>query len=158
MPFQKHLFIILFQLLLVIGGCASLRTDFDDPVVEVIGIKPDSSSQALQFVIQLRITNPNKSDIALNGIYYQLSVAGNKLVTGTATDIPLIAAYDSTEIRLPANPSLFGSIALLTSLANKPSTTIDYELDVKVDIKNHLTAYRIKKEGSIELSNRRQSR
>ena len=136
---------------LLFVSCASLDPDYDEPVVEITGLIPASSDNGLAFQIKLRVINPNAKELAFNGIFYQLKFEGHNLLSGTAEDLPIIPGYGEADIILSAQPSLLGGLRLLTELASRSHQgALEYELDIKLDVRNHLTAYRIRRQGTLD--------
>ena len=115
------------------SGCATLDKNHEKPKVDVVGIsKSESGSSALQFTIQLRIVNPNAEPIHLSGLYYELSLEGIEVVTGTAKDLPPIEGYSEEVVSVSSAASLFSSARLVQKLINEPQDMLDYELKAKL--------------------------
>jgi LEA14-like dessication related protein len=126
---------LLFTLIsaLLFSGCATIRSDYEKPKVDVVGItKSETDTTALQFTIQLRIVNPNAETINLQGLYYELSLDGIDIVSGTARDIPPIEGYSDAIVSVSAAPSLVNSIRLASRLLEGTGTEIPYELRAKL--------------------------
>lgn len=57
-----------------------MNLNYEEPCVELVSLKVLPANGFEQnFEIGLKLTNPNNFDIPLNGISYQLSVAGETL-------------------------------------------------------------------------------
>ena len=116
-----------------LSGCATLDKNHEDPKVDVVGIsKSETGSSALQFTIQLRIVNPNAEPINLSGLYYELSLEGIEVVTGTAKDLPQIEGYSEEIVSVSSAASLFSSARLVQKLINAPQDQLNYELKAKL--------------------------
>jgi LEA14-like dessication related protein len=125
----------LFTFIAVFGlsGCATMKGDYEKPKVDVVGInKSEAGSSAMQFTIQLRIVNPNSEPINLSGLYYELSLEGIEVVTGTAKDLPPIEGYSEEIISVSAAASLFSSARLIQKLINEPKDLLQYKLRAKL--------------------------
>lgn len=149
-PILRACHLVTFAWLALLAGCASLG-DYDQPTVDVIGIQPETREGQQGFVIRLRITNPNATALAFDGISYRLSVAGHDLVTGVANDLPEIAGYGQADVSLSAVPSVLGGLALLAELMSRPVDALDYRLSIKLDPAGRIGAFRIEREGKIDL-------
>ena len=86
----------------------------------------------MQFTIQLRIVNPNAETIDLHGLYYELSLEGIEVVTGTAKDLPPVEGYSDTIVSVSSAASLLNSARLLQKLINQPQEMLDYKLRAKL--------------------------
>jgi LEA14-like dessication related protein len=128
-------FLSLFVLitLLTLSGCATLHPHHEKPKVDVVGIeKSATDTSALQFTIQLRILNPNAETMHLDGLYYELSLEGIEVVTGTARNLPPIEGYSDEVISVSSAASLVSSARLITLLVNEPQDMLEYKLRAKL--------------------------
>jgi LEA14-like dessication related protein len=107
--------------------------NYERPKVDVVGIsKNETDNAALQFTIQLRIVNPNAEPINLRGLYYELSLDGINVVSGTANNIPQIEGFSDTIVSVSSAASLVNSVRLAARLMNAPSNELPYELRAKL--------------------------
>ena len=114
-------------------GCATLDQNYESPKVDVVGItKSASDTSAMQFTIQLRIVNPNAETIDLQGLYYELSLEGIEVVTGTAKDLPPVEGYSDTIVSVSSAASLLNSARLVQKLIQEPQEMLDYKLRAKL--------------------------
>ncbi|AOS98184.1 Late embryogenesis abundant protein [Microbulbifer aggregans] len=141
-------------LLLGLAGCAVLSPSFQEPEVEIVALQPlPSSGNELRFRIQLRVFNPNSSELALSGLYYTLKLAGHKVVTGTASDLKPVAPYGQEDITVDATASLVGSLMAAADLLGRPRDSVPYELEAKLGLRRSiLPALRVTKRGEISLN------
>ena len=146
---------ILVVVVLVFAGCAALQSDYDPPTVTVSSVRAlPSEGLALRFEIGLHIVNPNRTPLDLHGIAYSLVLDGHKLMTGVAKDLPTIDGYSAGDVTLTATISFMGGIGLFRDLVNRPSGTIAYQLDAKLDLGGLNPTMRVKETGEIDLSGR----
>jgi LEA14-like dessication related protein len=116
-----------------LSACATFDKNHEDPKVDVVGItKGASDTGAMQFTIQLRIVNPNAETLNLSGLYYELSLEGIDIITGTAKDLPPIEGYSDAVISVSSAASLFSSARLVQKLINNPQDQLTYELRAKL--------------------------
>jgi len=139
-------------LIAVIGGCASMPSDFEEPVLTVSSIAfRNSNSITPRFDIQLHITNPNRDPLKLQGMSYTVNLAGNKVVTGVANDLPEVPAYGEADMQISAEVSLFGSIRLLNELMTRQTDQMEYAFEAKLDVGRMRPRIKINHSGSIAL-------
>ena len=121
-------------------GCATMRSDFEEPAVTVTSFRAvPSEGAALSFEIGLRVVNPNRDPLELQGVAYTITLEGHKLITGVGKDLPVIDGYSE------------GTIQLLGDLMNDPKDRISYDLDTKLDIGTFYPAIRVRNSGEISL-------
>lgn len=143
----RHILILLL-FPLILAGCANLTPGFEEPTVEVTSIDlRDSNSLAPEFDIKLRITNPNRDALNIDGMTYTLFLAGNKVVSGVAGDLPGLPGYGEVAVTIRASLSLFGSLNLLNNLMNEYQDSIDYELVTKLDVGRFYPKITVKQQG-----------
>lgn len=126
---------------LLLGGCATpLSPSFQEPEVEVVSLQPmpAGADGGLRFRINLRVFNPNDSQLALSGLYYALSLAGHRVMTGTSNNLPTIQPYGQQDIAVDASANLMGSMFAAAKLMNSQMTSVPYELKAKIGLRNSL--------------------
>jgi LEA14-like dessication related protein len=130
---RRRLCLLFSIALLALSGCATLHSSYETPKVDVIGItKRATDTSALQFTIQLRILNPNSDTLNLNGLYYELSLEGIEVVTGTASQIPPIEGYSDAVISVSSAAGLVNSARLIRQLIHAPQDRLSYKLRAKL--------------------------
>jgi len=133
-------------------GCASMNADYEEPAVTVTSFRAvPSESTALNFEIGLRVVNPNRDPLELQGVAYTITLDGHKLITGVGKDLPVIDGYSEETFTLNASASLFQAIQLLGDLMNNPKDRISYDLDTKLDVGTFRPAIRVRNSGEISL-------
>jgi len=148
MPSRIRLLFISILASLLLTSCANLNPGFEEPLVEVTSIRlKNSGSLAPEFDITLRVLNPNRDALNLDGMTYTLYLAGNKVVSGVANDLPGLPGYGEAVVNLHATLSLFGSLGLLNDLMNQYQESIDYELVTKLDVGRFYPKITVKQQG-----------
>ena len=82
---------------------------------------------------------------------YTLSLAGNKVVSGVANNLPTIPGYGEADVKIIATLSLLGGFKLLNDLANQYQDSIAYEFITRLDVGKFYPTITIKKDGVITL-------
>ncbi|WP_444931174.1 LEA type 2 family protein [Microbulbifer sp. SSSA002] len=140
---------------LLIGGCAALSPNFEQPEVEIIGLEPlpPVSGSDLRFRIHLRIFNPNNQELALSGLYYKLNLAGHKVLTGTSNRLSPIAPFGQEDISVDATASWMGSLFAIAKLINGGQQSVPYELQAKIGLDRSIApAITVRRSGEIQLN------
>ena len=137
---------------LILAGCAGLGPDYETPTVTVSSFKALPSEGALpSFAIGLRVINPNREALELQGVAYTVSLAGHEIIKGVANDLPVIDGYGEGEFVLTAAANLFAGIRLITDLMRRDGDSLEYELEAKLDIGGFRPAIRVRESGEISL-------
>jgi LEA14-like dessication related protein len=143
-----RLLTVSFLLLGLLGGCATLSPGFEEPTLQVNSIRlKNSNNLAPEFEISLRVTNPNRDDLSIDGMTYTLNLAGNKVVSGAANDLPTIPAYGEADVKIMATLSLLGGFKLLNDLMNQYQESVGYEIIVRLDVGKFYPRITIQREG-----------
>jgi LEA14-like dessication related protein len=138
--------------MLLLAACTTLN-DFDDPIVELVAIKPlppEGMEQALQ--LTLRVMNPNAQAFTITGIYSELSLRGSAFVRGVGNDSVTVPAYGEAMLQMKATASFMGTLSLFRELVMNPPQEggLEYALSSKLSIKNYGTL-RLGNEGVVAL-------
>lgn len=147
----RHVFIIIFFGLL--GSCATLQTEFKEPTVSVTSFRAlPSKGMAPRFEIGLHVTNPNRMALSLEGLSYTVSIEEHQILTGVASDLPVIEGYGEGEITVIAIADLFNSISLISNLIQQPRDKFSYIFTADLDLGGMYPIVPIKREGQVSLA------
>lgn len=130
-------FLFITAVLFFVSGCATMTTKFENPSVEVVSFKMLPAKGFEQnFELGLKLTNPNNFALPLNGISYQLNVAGSTLAHGVANNIPTASAYGESRFVVPVSTSLLGGLKVIKALMASKGQEVSYQLtaDLNIDI------------------------
>lgn len=147
----------LFVLMLLASsftGCASMGMDaFDEPDVELVGLTPlPGSAMEARFLVKLRIVNPNPIPLEIDGMAYDLSIRGSKLLSGVSNNGLRVEAYGESTAELEVAAGMLGSLALIRDLmSNPPDQGLPYKLNAKLSRKGFGSALRVSREGVLDL-------
>ncbi|MCK4622154.1 MAG: LEA type 2 family protein [Desulfuromonadales bacterium] len=148
-------FIWLGLLFIGLAGCATLRADFEQPTVTVSSFRVlPASSVVPKFEIGLHVVNPNRIPLQLFGMSYAVELEGHRILTGVASELPMISAYGEGDVLLQASPDLLSTINLFADLMNQPREKFKYNFTARLDVGKFLPKIHIEKSGEITLSGR----
>ena len=137
---------------LILAGCVGMGPGYETPTVAVSSFKALPSEGALpSFAIGLRVINPNREALELQGVAYTVSLQGHEIIKGVANDLPVIDGYGEGEIELTAAANLFAGIRLITDLMRGDAGSLEFELEAKLDIGGFRPAIRVRESGEISL-------
>jgi len=135
-----------------IASCATLDPDYEEPTVTLTSFKAlPSEGMVPSFEIGLRIINPNRQTLTLQGIVYTISLAGHELVKGVGRDFAPIEGYSQGDVHLTASANLLAGIRLIGDLARSPEESLDYEFQARLDLGGLYPSLRIAEKGTVEL-------
>lgn len=146
--------LIAFIATIILSACAALTPNFEEPQVSVNSFKilPGGSINP-SFEIGLRVLNPNSFSLNLKGLSYTASIEGNQVLSGVASQLPLVPAYGEEDIKLKAQADLFGSMRLIADLMKPRETPVGYTLKVKLDVGTFALPIYITRKGNLSIPN-----
>jgi LEA14-like dessication related protein len=144
--------ISIILLTLLIGSCATLSPDYEEPTVTLSSFKAlPSEGMVPAFEIGLRIINPNSQALRLEGIVYTISLEGYELVKGVGKDFPVIEGYSEGDVTLTAAANLLAGIRFLGDMMNNQGESLKYEFKAKLDLGGIYPSIRVSESGEIML-------
>ena len=142
-------------LTLILGACATLSPDYEEPTVTLSSFRAlPSEGMVPAFEIGLRIINPNSQALNLEGIVYTVSLEGYELVKGVGKDFPVIEGYSEGEVKLTASANLLAGIRFVGDMMQTKGDTLEYEFKAKLDLGGLYPSIKIRETGNINLGGR----
>jgi LEA14-like dessication related protein len=94
-------------LLVFFAGCSSIPADFEKPTVTLAGVSLGGISLLeQQFVLNLRVANPNNIDIPLNGLNLSLDINDKPFANGVSSEAITLPRLGSAIVKLRVSTSL----------------------------------------------------
>jgi len=137
----------------LLTACAGSLRGYEQPAVTVTSVRAVPSAGALpDFEIGLRVVNPNRQALPIEGISYSVSLQGNEILTGVGKDFPLIDGYSQEDLTVTASANLFAGMRLFGELLRANRDTVDYAVDARLDLGGFRPTLRVRDEGTLSLS------
>lgn len=137
----------------ILSGCAGMQSGYDSPSVSLTSFRfIPGDSIVPKFEIGLRILNPNRDALKLEGLFYNITIEDNKIISGVANDLPAIAGYGEEDILLEAVVDVLGGAKLLQSLLHNKKGGIDYGFNAKLDLGSFQPPLMISEKGEFSMS------
>lgn len=145
----------LFLVCCAIGlqACSTLA-GYETPSVSITSVRTVRSEGALpDFVIGLRVINPNRNPLPIQGVSYAIRLAGNEIIRGVGNDFPVIEGYGQADLSITASADLFAGIRLFSELLRSPQDNVDYDVDARLDLGGLRPNLRVRDRGNLSLNN-----
>jgi len=139
-------------LALMVTGCASTLTRaFDEPKIELLGVRPiNVSNTEANFLVTLRVINPNAFALDIDGVYYEIFLRERKVLSGASSEATVIPAFGEGRLELTAAANIFQSISLVSDLMQTPPQNgLPYTLNTKISVTGWGPAINLSHEGTI---------
>ena len=121
---------------LAVAGCSTFKLEAPQlSVVRVELVKGDLMQQNLR--VRLHVRNPNKRELSVSGISYEIEVAGEKFAHGESERDFVVPALGETEfdVAVTANAA---AILLKLATGGMRSDALEYRLFGKVNLNSGL--------------------
>jgi LEA14-like dessication related protein len=139
--------------LFILSSCAGMQSGYDPPSVSLTSFRfIPGDSIVPRFEVGLRILNPNRDALELEGLFYNITIENNKIISGVANDLPTIEGYGAEDILLEAVVDVIGGAKLLQSLLHSQKGSIDYGFNAKLDLGSLQTPLRVSENGEFSMS------
>jgi LEA14-like dessication related protein len=125
---------------LVLGGCSWIAPKFVTPQLSIVGIdvlKSDILEQRLN--VRMRVQNPNARALAVQGLSYDIELAGKDFAHGVSANAFTVPALGEAEFDMKINTNMIGALAIL--LARRDGHNADgvpYRISGKVQLASGL--------------------
>ena len=134
-------------------SCATLDPDYEQPTVTLSSFRAlPSEGMVPAFEIGLRIINPNRQALKLDGVVYTIAIEGHELVKGVGKGFPVIEAYSEETITLTASANLLAGIRFIGDMMQSSGEPLNYEFEAKLDTGGLFPSIRVRERGEFNLS------
>lgn len=125
---------------------------YEEPTITVSSFRALPSDGLIpDFEIGLRVINPNRVALKLQGVSYTVGLGGHQLIKGVGNQLPVIPAYGEGDLLLTASANMLGGIRLVSEMINNPADKMAYDFEAKLDSGIFRRAIRIRDAGEISL-------
>jgi len=139
--------------LTLLASCATLDPDYEQPTVTLSSFRAlPSEGMVPAFEIGLRVINPNRQALNLEGVVYTIAVEGHELVKGVGKGFPVIEGYSEETLTLTASANLLAGIRFIGDMMQSSGESLDYEFKAKLDTGGLFPSIRVSERGSFNLS------
>lgn len=114
-------------LALALSGCALVGLGTESPEVIVTGITPEPGGNLEQRMrVDLRVRNPNRFDLHVVGIDFQLDVNGTRLARGLGNQEVVVPALGEAVVSVTTSTSLLDLARQVMQVTERRS--VEYEI------------------------------
>jgi LEA14-like dessication related protein len=119
----------------LLAACSLFTPKFERPNLSVVGIQMlDGNFFQQNFLVRMRIQNPNDRALPVNGLGAELKIAGESFATGVSNRAFTVGAFGETEFEITVRANMAVGLLKLLSKGDKQLDSIDYDLSGKVSI------------------------
>lgn len=146
-------------LALAAAGCAGLYRYADPPRVALAGIRLlDLTLFEQRYLLALRIQNPNRFELPIEGMSYTLDVNGSEFAHGVNNRKTTIPAFGEQLLEVSVVTDLLGTVKQLQRWEGQRPQKLDYRLKGRIQIASTPVSLPFEYSGKISLQDGRSSR
>lgn len=135
---EKSVLLLFLLLLLLLSGCVGPQQKQEPPRVSLVGIKVIGIQLLEQrFGLTLRVQNPNREALDIDGISFSVEVNDKTLAQGVNGDQVTIPGFGEALLEVEASSTLFGLIDQLRDLEQQHAP-IDYRIHGNISLSGSL--------------------
>lgn len=140
-------------LAVLLGACATLSPDYEQPVVSLAGLRAlPSEGMTPEFEATLNITNPNADTLRVEGIVYTIALQGRELIKSVGKDFAPIEGYSQGTVTVRGSLSVIEGVRLFKDLLESGGgEALQYEFKAKLDLDGLSPTLRISETGTLDL-------
>ncbi len=149
---QSVAMLLAMVLLIVVlpGGCATMSPNYEQPVVSLSYFRAAETGGG--FDIGLKILNPNRDPLNLQGVVYTIRLQGQEVIKGVGKGYAPIEAYGEGNIELSAAPNLMAGIRLVSQMMNQKQQQLEWEFEAKLDVGGMHPRIKVRETGHFNLN------
>jgi LEA14-like dessication related protein len=113
----------------VITACATIPRDIDPPRIHIANITPkDVTLLEQRYDVQLRIMNPNDSDLGITGMRFDIEMNDQEFATGLSGQKTTVPRFGSEVVTVEVFTTLGSFLRQLQELSKSDTGRIHYRL------------------------------
>lgn len=114
---------------MLLGACAVLSPTFEKPSVSVVGVEMQGGNILQQnFLVTLKIHNPNTVALPVKGLTADLRVNGEEIASGTGAHPVTVPALGDANFDLSISANVGLAILKLSQHADRHAEALTYDL------------------------------
>lgn len=134
---QRRFSLCFLLLLTLLSGCAAWREGFDleQPRVDLVDLRVlDMGLMQQRYAVVLNVQNPNSREIPVQGLSYQLKLAGEPFAHGVSAKSFTLPAYGETQLEVELTTNLVTTVRRVQALLENDEQSLSYDFSGKIDV------------------------
>jgi LEA14-like dessication related protein len=114
-------------------GCAGLGQKLETPRVNLVGLKLlDVQLFEQRFGLTLRVQNPNRDDLTIEGISFKVEINGREFARGVDNQKVTVPAFGESLLEVEVVSTLFSLVEQLRDLNSHTGKPLDYRIHGRI--------------------------
>lgn len=140
--------------IILMTACAAINPTLKHPDVKLVGLRllPAQGILQRELAVDLAILNPNRQDLSVRGINYNVGIEGINLLSGAADQVPVLKGMQETPVTLVVSADLISIMRLLEHFShNGVGDKVNYNFSAVIDFSAWLPSMHVDKKGVLPL-------
>lgn len=140
--------------ILLVSACAAMNPTLKHPDVKLAGLRilPAQGILQRQIAVDLTILNPNRQDLSVRSINYNVGIESIKLLSGATDQVPVLKAMQETPVTLEMSADIISIMRLLEHFSNNGvGNKVNYNFSAVIDFSAWLPSMHVDKKGVLPL-------
>ena len=122
--------------LALVAGCAGIGTRLETPDVSFVGIRAVEANLFEQkLAVRLKVQNPNTIELPVNGLDFDVELAGEPFATGVSAREFVVPAHGEAEFDMLVTANAAGALLKIASGDRQSREEIGYRLKGRLSTK-----------------------
>lgn len=115
---------------LLLAACAGLGTKLEAPKVELLSVQVLSTDMfAQKFKVRLKVVNPNKLELPVRGLEYEILLMGDGFAKGESADHFVVPSQGEAEFDMTVTTNFVSGLGrLISRMGGGKLENVDYEI------------------------------
>lgn len=132
---NKVIGFLLLTIAMMLAGCASLGQKLETPRVNLVGLKVlDLQLFEQRFGLTLRVQNPNRTELAIDGISFEVEINDREFAHGVDNQTVTVPAFGESVLEVEVVSSLFSLVDQLRDLNRRSGKPLDYRIHGRISL------------------------
>jgi len=135
-----------------LASCSTLRPGYETPTVALSSFRSVPGENSVPaFEIGLRIINPNRETLNIEGMVYTVSLQGHEIIKGVGKDFAPIEGYSEGLVMVTAAPNFLAGIRLIGDMMQSRDPILNYDFQARLDLGGLWPALNVNESGQLNL-------
>ena len=139
--------------IVMLAACSTLNPYREPLRVNLVAIQPlDMTLLEQRYALRVRIQNPNESELAVNGVSFDLELNGQDFAHGVSADPFLVPGFGEQVVTVNVVSTLFAVVRQVQELQAGQLTSLQYRLSGRLSLAKGLARVPFERTGELDIS------
>lgn len=146
-------FVMALLLCGVVAGCAGMRPGMEPPGLMLTSLQlTEVALLAQQYELGVRLQNPNREPLVVEGLRYQLDLNGERFARGASAAGITVPGYGEADLTLQLSVNTLQLAGRLMAWMENPPEAFEYRILGQIDLQGLVRGLPFESAGRVSLS------